>query len=95
MTALKPTPKEPTVTDDMWEAARRIGEIIVAQRAAARQAQQDARNARRRARYAAAPKRPTPTPPADPYGDGHEPLGCLCHVAAPCGHCENLSEEDL
>lgn len=76
-----------TPADGMFEAARQLGEIVSAHRAAVRQATRDARNARRRARYAAAPPKPRPvvTPIAD---EDYEPF-CRCYVVAPCSFCES------
>lgn len=82
----------------MFEAARQFGETITARRAALRQAQTDARNARRRSRYATRPKPARAAPPADRWGDVDntvEDLGCLCHLAAPCGYCTSLTDTDL
>jgi hypothetical protein len=97
-------PQENPMTDHVmpadaaFEAARQLGETITAHRAAVRQAQRDARNARRRSRYAAQPKPARATPPADRFGDIDNTaadLGCLCHLAAPCGYCTTLTDTDL
>ncbi|GGM52797.1 hypothetical protein ACFFX1_55345 [Dactylosporangium sucinum] len=71
--------------DDMWEAARQLGEAIAQQRAAERQAKKDARNARRRAAYARRPKVVEPVSTAE---EDWEPF-CRCHVVAPCSFCES------
>ncbi|WP_213455279.1 hypothetical protein [Rhizomonospora bruguierae] len=73
-----------------WAAARELGALISAQRAAHRQQLRDARNARRRARRAAAPKPArAPKRPAAIDDDAVED-GCRCPVMPmpPCGWCE-------
>ncbi|WBB94114.1 hypothetical protein [Verrucosispora sp. WMMC514] len=86
-----------TATDDMWAAARQLGEAIAAQRAADRQAKKDARNARRRSRYRANP--PSRGPKASAVIVDDEPElepGCRCAVVAspPCPWCEGGGGDD-
>ncbi|MDG4792099.1 hypothetical protein O7626_40505 [Micromonospora sp. WMMD1102] len=82
-----------TSADDLWAAARQLGEQIAAKRAADRQATKDARNARRRQRYAATPKaaRRTTATAVQVDDDYEVEPGCRCHLVPmpPCGWCEN------
>jgi hypothetical protein len=79
--------------NDIWAAARQLGEAIAAERAARREALRVARNARRRARRAARPK--PPPKPKTPVVTAHDDYDyedeCRCHVVRmpPCSWCEN------
>lgn len=81
--------------DAMFAAAREIAEVIVANRSARRQAIKDASNARRRARYAAAPPKPNAPTAVIHVGDDdwYEP-GCRCQFMnnPPCSWCEGGGE---
>jgi hypothetical protein len=83
-----------TEADDFFAAARRLGEQISAQRVVQRQAVKDARNARRRQRYAAAPKPVRPAKSVVVLDDDYEvDPGCRCQVVPtpPCSWCESGS----
>lgn len=87
---------EPRTADDFWAAAKQLGEIIAAHRAAVRQEQKDARNARRRARYRAnPPTRKTKTPVVVDDDLEYEP-GCRCGVVRnpPCTWCSGQGDAD-
>jgi hypothetical protein len=85
---------EPRTADDIWAAAKQLGEIIAARRAEEREAQRVARNARRRARYRANPPAPkTPTTVVVDDDLNWEP-SCRCHLAAPCAWCTNQPGDD-
>lgn len=82
-----------TPAERAFEAAAELGRIIAEQRQARRQDQKDARNARRRARYAATKHLPRPAKaaavlPGDEFGDPDqwEPV-CTCYRSAPCHYC--------
>jgi hypothetical protein len=96
------TLKEYDVTspaERMFEGAVELGRIIAAQRAADRQATRDARNARRRRRYAATkhmrPAKAATVPPA-PNGDSDYEPECRCHIVPmpPCSYCESGFAEE-
>lgn len=82
--------------DRMFDGAAELGRIIAAKRAADRQNAKDARNARRRAHYAARGPRPTTTSARQVSAaeEDWEPF-CTCHRSAPCHYCETLTEEKL
>jgi hypothetical protein len=83
----------------MFEGAAELGRIIAAQRAADRQATKDARNARRRRRYAATKHlRPAAAAAASALDDedaDYEPE-CRCHIVPmpPCSYCESGFAEE-
>lgn len=81
-----------TNMDAFWAGAKQLGEQMMAEAAAKREAARDARNARRRARYARMPK-PARKPKATVVVDVESELdeGCRCNVTPmpPCGWCEN------
>lgn len=83
----------------MFDGAAEFGRIISAQRAADRQATKDARNARRRRRYAATkhlrPAKATTSPAT--FDDEADPEPeCRCHVVPmpPCSYCESGFAEE-
>lgn len=81
-----------TDVDGIFAAAKQLGEIISAQRAAHRQEVKDARNARRRQRYRLAPKPVRRANLATQVDDDYDvEVGCRCHVVpmAPCSWCES------
>ncbi|MEV0326895.1 hypothetical protein AB0H63_10650 [Micromonospora echinospora] len=79
--------------DDFWAAAKQLGEVIAARRAADRQAKRDARNARRRARYRAAPPKPK-QPVAVVVADDELDESCRCWISAPCVWCTSQAGDD-
>ncbi len=84
-----------TDADRMWAAAAELGQMIAEKRAADRKATKDARNTRRRTRYAAtkhlrAAKTAEPVSTAE---EDWEPF-CTCHRSAPCHYCTEIREED-
>lgn len=84
-----------TSAERMFDGAAELGRLIAAKRAADRQAVKDARNARRRARYAARGPRPTTALPVlvSTAEEDWEPF-CTCHLSAPCHYCETRTEEE-
>ncbi|MFG2046053.1 hypothetical protein ACGFIW_01315 [Micromonospora sp. NPDC048935] len=84
---------EMRTADDFWAAAKQLGELIAAHRAAERQATKDARNARRRARYKANPPAPKPKVIVDLDDVEYEP-GCRCNATPnpPCTWCSGEHE---
>lgn len=87
----------PSEAENLFTAAAELGRIITERRRIERQQAKDARNARRRARYAATkhlrPAKATTSP--DPDEEGYEPE-CRCHLVAmpPCSYCTDLTEEE-
>lgn len=81
--------------DRMFDGAAELGRLIAAKRAADRQAVKDARNARRRARYATRGPRPTTAParPVSTAEEDREPF-CTCHRSAPCHYCTDIAAEE-
>lgn len=77
-----------------FDGAAELGRLIAAKRAADRQATKDARNARRRARYAVT--KPHRTSKAaetvSTAEEDWEPF-CTCHRSAPCHYCTEIVEE--
>lgn len=86
-----------TDVDGIFAAAKQLGEIISAQRAAHRQEVKDARNARRRRRYAAAPKPARRSNPATVQVDDDVESECRCQLVpmAPCSWCESGGPQEV
>lgn len=81
----------------MFEGAAELGRMIAAHRAAERQATKDARNARRRQRYAATKHLPKPVKtavtPGSEWGDEDDwEATCTCYRSAPCHHCTTSAD---
>jgi hypothetical protein len=76
-----------------FDALAAFAQGLHAMHVAANQARRDRRNARRRARYVPAAKRPAPAPA--PAADLDEPEWeptCRCYIVAPCTFCETRAE---
>ncbi|MEU3452276.1 hypothetical protein ABZ671_01335 [Micromonospora sp. NPDC006766] len=82
---------EARTPDDIWAAAKRLGQLITDRADAVRQERCDARNARRRARYRANPPKRKPKATVIVDDDLDVEPGCRCHVVQrpPCAWCED------
>ena len=82
--------------DRVFDGIAALGRQIAEQRAADRQTTRDARNKRRRARYAATkhlrPARPAAAPVVE--ADEDYEAECRCHIAPPpCSFCESYDPD--
>jgi hypothetical protein len=80
-----------------FDAAAELGRRISEHHQVERQAAKDARNARRRQRYAATKHLPKPVKatvtPGSEWGDESDwEAVCTCYRSAPCHHCTTAGE---
>jgi hypothetical protein len=87
----------PSAAESMFDAAAELGRVVSERHRIERQDAKDARNARRRQRYAATKHLPKPTRSTIVAGSewGNEDdweATCTCYRSAPCHHCTTSDE---